>query len=57
MRTCGRAPSTRNTLPLMKAAAGQSRNTMAAEVSASVPKRPSGTVSRISRSIGPASGG
>jgi hypothetical protein len=40
MRTCGRAPSTRSTEPLTKLAAGLSRNTMAAEVSASVPKRP-----------------
>jgi hypothetical protein len=41
----------------MKEAAGLSRNTMADDVSASVPKRPSGTVLRISRSMGPASGG
>ena len=54
-RTCGRAPSTRKVVPLMKLAAGLSKNTIAAEVSASVPKRPKGTVSRISRSMGPAS--
>lgn len=56
-RTCGRAPSTRSTLPLMKLAAGESKNTIAADTSASVPKRPSGTVAGIDRSIGAASSG
>ena len=37
---CGAAPSTRSTAPLMKAAAGVSRKTIAAETSLSVPKRP-----------------
>ena len=57
MRTCGRAPSTRSTLPLMKLAAGESRNTTAAEVSDSVPKRPAGTVRGMARSKSAASGG
>jgi hypothetical protein len=57
MRTCGRAPSMRSTVPLMKDAAGLSRNTMPAEVSASLPKRPSGTVAAIARRRGPGSGG
>jgi hypothetical protein len=57
MRTCGRAPSTRSTLPLMKLAAGLSRKTIAAEASDSVPKRPSGTVLRIARSMPAASAG
>ena len=57
MRTCGRAPSMRSVVPLMNDAAGLSKNTMPAAASASVPKRPSGTVLAISRSIGPISGG
>ena len=47
----------REVVPLMKFAAGLSRKTMAADVSASVPKRLSGTVLRICLSMGPASGG
>ena len=39
------------------AAAGLSKNTMPAAVSASVPKRPRGTVLAMARSMGPASGG
>ena len=41
----GAAPSTRRVAPETKAAAGDSRNTMAAETSASVPRRCSGRVS------------
>ena len=47
----------RSVVPLIKAAAGLSKNTMPAAVSASVPKRPSGTVLAMARSMGPASGG
>src|SRR5262249_21800798 len=40
---CGTAPSTRRHVPDMKAAASESRKTIAAETSDSVPKRLSGT--------------
>ena len=42
----------RKVVPLMKDAAGLSKNTMPAAVSASVPKRPAGMVLAISRIIG-----
>ena len=57
MRTCGRAPSMRSTVPLMKLAAGLSKNTIPAETSASVAKRPNGTVLGIWRNMAAASGG
>src|SRR5262245_51320612 len=45
-RAFGAAPSTRTTLPEMKAAAGDKRNTTAAEISDSVPSRCRGTARR-----------
>ena len=47
----------RSTVPLMKLAAGLSKNTMPAETSASVAKRPDGTVLGIWRNMAAASGG
>ena len=53
----GAAPSTRSVSPEMKAAAGDSRKTIAAETSASVPKRCSGVWRRSERSMGLTLGG
>ena len=56
-RTLGRPPSTRKVEPVMKEAACESRNTMAAETSASVPKRFIGTVCGNARMVACIAGG